>query len=110
MKKILQKISWKTRKWNTNFSLLNFYFNDKFERWGIELLKFQKNNKEYSLFSLIFILPNNVNINKILINKWDFVYLHNYLYEKYEKLDDIKIWGNMSKKDKLIYNILKKIV
>lgn len=38
MKKILEKIAWKTRKWNTRFNLLELFLHDGDEVWGITFL------------------------------------------------------------------------
>jgi len=110
MKKILEKISWETRNWNIKFSLFDIYLNDERNQWGIRIISILKGFSKYSFLSIIFRLPNKTSINRFVIDEWDFLYLYNYLYEKYEKLDDIRIYGKHNKRQVIIYKILEKIV
>lgn len=110
MKKLLEKISWKTRKWNIKFSLFNIYLNDDHKQWGIKILWIFNGVAKYSLLSFIFRLSDKTTINRFVVDEWDFLYLYNYLYEKYEKLDDIRIYGKHSKIQIIIYKILDRIV
>ena len=52
MKKLLQKIEWKTNGWDYKLSILNIHLHSSFVYWGLELMTFEIQSKEYSLIRL----------------------------------------------------------
>ena len=55
---LLQKISWRTRKWNLKINLLDVFIHDGDGCWGITIFEVVKDFRPYSLFSFEFRLPN----------------------------------------------------
>jgi hypothetical protein len=110
MKKILEKIEWKTRKWNARFNLLELFLHDGDEVWGITFFTFIVNYSPYSLFSFEFRLPNKTNIKNFNVTSWDILFLKQFLYQRYEELSDIKLWSKLNYRwEKILYHILSKI-
>lgn len=105
---ILQKVSWVTRKWNFKIQLCDIYIN-KQSTWGIEIFNIKNNFKSYSLFSILFRLPNGGSINRLVIDDFDFLFLHQYLWGFYDKLSDRKMWSGLSKLDSIKLSILEKL-
>jgi len=90
---ILEKISWKTRKWNFSFDLLQIDLHDNQSSWGFKLLNFSVNYYDYSLLAFFFRLPNKTMVKRFTIDHWDFLYLHRPLYKVYDKLNDRELWS-----------------
>lgn len=108
--KLLEKISWKTRKWNLKFHLFNLYLHDHDGSWGFNLLAFNYNFQFYSLLSFEFRLPDKTTVRKFTVNDWDFLWLYNPLWEIYDDLSESKLWGaKLSCWDKFRLSILDNI-
>ena len=98
MKKLLQKISWRTRKWNLSclnleFKLLCISLHDGSACWGFSLFTINKGYRKYSLISFEFRLPNGADRKYFDITDWDILFLHNYLWKQYDDLSDNKLWA-----------------
>jgi hypothetical protein len=90
MKKALEKISWATRKWNYEFELFSLQLHDQ---PGFNLFTIHISLKDYSLLAFKFRLPNKTNVKSFVIDDWDILFIHNYLWKQYDDLSDNKLWG-----------------
>jgi|AntAceMinimDraft_18_1070375.scaffolds.fasta_scaffold371485_1 hypothetical protein len=93
MKKLLEKISWVTRKWQYKFGLFDLLLHDHSGSWGFKLITLDINLRDYSLLAFKFRLPNKTTINTFVVDDWDILFLHNYLWKQYDNLSDSKLWG-----------------
>ena len=111
MKKILEKISWLTHRWNYKIQLCNIYLHDNHGSWGFSLLTLQKNFVDYSLLAFSFRLPNKTHVQQFTIDDWDILYTSRYLWKMYDTLSDRKMWsGNrLSRWDRFRLNLLSKL-
>lgn len=108
---LLEKISWRTRKWNLKINLLDIFLHDGDGCWGFTFLEIVHNFESRSLLSFEFRLPNGGSIKQFSIDNWDFLFIRRFLYNYWEKLDDLNMWqGGLSKWDKIKLNILNKIL
>ena len=91
MNRILEKIAWKTRRWNFKYqSFILYLHNDT--TWGFSIAVFTINNREYSMLSIQFRLPNKTNVKVLSLDHWDILFLRNYLFKKWDHLDDSYMW------------------
>ncbi len=90
---ILTKIAWKTRKWNYKFHVCDLYLRDRFGTWGIDLITFHSNLKNYSLFSIQIRLPNLTTVKRLSVDHLDLFFLRNYLFKVSNRLDDRMMWS-----------------
>jgi len=110
MKKLLEKISWSTRKWNYKFSLLNVNLHDHEGSWGLSICTFSVNFQTYSLFSIEIRLPNRTHVQRLVVDDWDFLFLSRPIYRKYDKLVDAEIYGaSLSIWDLIFIQLCKKL-
>lgn len=112
MKKILQKISWKTTRMNLKFSLLELLLHDHEEGWGINFFCITKDFRDYSLFRYEFRLPNGTHIRKFTVDYWDFMFMSTFLRKEYSDLSDRDLWSfNRKLKgwDRIKFEILSKL-
>jgi len=93
-KTFLEKISWKTRRWNFKFHLLNLYLHDGDESWGFNFFTFNVNFRFYSLLSFEFRLPNKTSVKRFTIDEWDFLFLYYPLWNRYDDFSERKLWGS----------------
>jgi hypothetical protein len=93
MNKILEKISWKTRRLNFCFQLFSLYLNNQ-DTWGFDLITFRSNYKNFSLLSFQFRLPNKTHVQTLTLDHWDVLFLRNYLWRLYDDLSDGQMWSN----------------
>ena len=107
---LLQKIAWKTRKWNLKVTLLDILIHDGDGSWGINLLDFEYNYRSHSLFCIDFRLPNGADIKNLTIDHFDFLYLRQPLWRAYDNLSETKLWSNnLSTFDEIKLVILEKL-
>jgi hypothetical protein len=90
MKRLLERISWLTRKWNCRFELFSLQFTSQL---GFRLFTIDMNHRDYSLLAFKFRLPNKTNVRYFVIDEWDILFIHNYLWQQYDDLSDSKLWG-----------------
>ena len=91
MNRILERISWKTRRWNFKYqSFILYLHNDT--TWGFSIAVFTINNREYSMLSIQFRLPNKTNVKVLSLDHWDILFLRNYLFKRWDHLDDSYMW------------------
>ena len=103
---LLQKISWKTRRWNLKLNLLDIFIHDGADCWGITIFEVVHNFKPYSLFSFEFRLPNGADRKVFQVTNWDFLFLNAFIYNKFDELSESILWG---KKPNLFERLLIKI-
>ena len=109
MKKLFKKLSWKLRKVNVGFTLLNFSYNSGFT---LNILTISKNYYDYSLFYISFRLPNGADIKYFVIDRMDIFFLHNYLHKMYEDLSERGMWSErgLGGYENFKFNILKRLL
>ena len=90
---LLQKINWKTRRWNLRFNLLNLYLHDGDQCWGFSFCEVIKDYRTYSLLSFEFRLPNGADRKVFDVTNWDFLYLSTPLFDKISDLNENIMWG-----------------
>jgi len=111
MRKLLQKIDWKTRKWNITIKFLEITLHDGNACWGFEFLQINRNYTPYALLAFEFRLPNGAERKVFSITNWDFLYLSTYISNWVSDNDESILWGNKpTGYKKVLYNILNKIV
>ncbi len=109
--KILQKIEWKTRRWNLKINLLDIFLHDGDRCWGFTLLEVVHDFKTRSLLAFEFRLPNGAEVKSFSIDNWDFLFLRSFMYKHWEELDDRKMWsGPLSRWDEFKLKMLGKIL
>jgi hypothetical protein len=107
---LLEKISWRTRRWNCKVTLLNVSLHDTHGCWGIEIGTAAINHRSYSLLSFEFRLPNGADRKVFQVTHWDLFYLRNFMYEWYDNMDDSILWGHEpSIIDNIKYKLCKKL-
>ena len=110
MNRLLEKIAWKTRRWNLKFSLLNL--SHKSNEITFDFVCFTISFRDYSLLSLHFRLPNKTTVKRFVVDSWDFLFLYNFLFTKWERLSDRALWSrnSLSTWEEIQLKILSKIV
>lgn len=91
--KLLQKIEWKTHRWNLKFNLMSIDLHDNDGCWGITIAEIIKDFRPYSLFSFEFRLPNNADRKYFQVTNWDLLYIATPLYKWMESMDEDMLWG-----------------
>jgi len=91
---LLQKISWKTRRWNFKINLLDIFLHDGNGCWGFTLLEIVKDYNSYSLLAFEFRLPNGADIKKFKVDNFDILFIGGPLKDWEMKLDDRILWGH----------------
>jgi len=109
IQKLLEKISWETRRWNVTFHFLDLYLHDQDGTWGFNLASFKINFHIYCLLSFEFRLPNKTHVKKFVVDHWDFFYLRHFLWNHLEYLEDKKTWVGLGKIENFQYKLLEKI-
>jgi hypothetical protein len=92
MRKILQKIAWKTNRWNYKFSLFNIYLGGDHNKFGVQIVNLSAGWRwEGSLLEITWCFPTvthrgmlNIDI-LFLFELWD-----NWCID----LSDRKLWGS----------------
>lgn len=90
---LLQKIGWKTRRWNLKFNLLDVYLHDGDQCWGFSLCEVIKDHRPYSLLSIEFRLPNGAERMNVQWTNWDLFYISTPFYDWYTDTIDNVLWG-----------------
>lgn len=92
MRKILQKIAWKTHRWNLKISLFNLYLGGDHDKFGFKLLNISNGILwEGSLFEITWAFPTVTHRGELVIDVL-------FLYEKWDNwcidMTDRKLWGS----------------
>ena len=90
---LLEKISWRTRRWNLKFNLLDLYLHDGDQCWGFSCCEVIKDYRTYSLLSFEFRLPNGAERRVFQITNWDILYLSTPFFDWYIDIIDNILWG-----------------
>jgi hypothetical protein len=91
---LLQKIAWKTRRWNFKINFLDIYLHDGDHCWGFTFFEIVKDFRPYSLLSIEFRLPNGANVKEFTVDNWDFLFLSTPLFDWTSNLDEAILWGH----------------
>jgi hypothetical protein len=111
LQKLLEKISWKTRKWNLKIQFFTLYLHDSDGCWGFELLSISNNFIKRSLLRLEFRLPNKTTVKVFHIDSWDILFMSYYLWRRLDNLEDRQMWSrNLSTWEKLQVIVLQKLM
>ena len=106
---LLQKIGWKTRKWNLKFNLLEVYLHDGDQCWGFSFCEVIKNYRSYSLLAIEFRLPNGAERTKIQWTRWDIFYISTPFYDWILDVQENVTWGHKPTRfEKLCLRIFNK--
>lgn len=92
MRKILQKIAWKTNQWTTKISLFNLYLGGDIHKFGFKILNIDKGFKwSGSLFEITWNFPTVTHGGELTIDIL-------FLFEKWDNwcidMDDRVLWGS----------------
>jgi hypothetical protein len=111
MNKFLEKLSWKLHKVNFRLVIFSTGYHGGTSSGNFMLLGFVNHYKESSLLSWSFRLPNKTHVSKFVIDSWDFLYLRNYFYDRYESLLDKELWNRsrITKMDRIKLKVLSKL-
>lgn len=109
--RFLEKVSWKLHRKNFKIVVFSAGFDGSTSSGHFILLGVVDHYKESSLLSWSFRLPNKTNVKRFITDGWDFFYLRNYLYKKYDSLLDKDLWtkSGMTKTDRVKFKILRKL-
>lgn len=91
---LLQKIAWRTRRWNIKFNLLDIFLHDGDHCWGFSFCEVIKDHRPYSLLAIEFRLPNGGNVKRFTIDNWDFFFISTPLYDRVSNLGESILWGH----------------
>jgi len=108
---LLEKVSWKLHRVNFKFVLFSAKYDGSNSAGGFAFFSITKQLRKSSLLSWSFRLPNKTNVKRFVTDRWDFLFLRNYLYGKYESLIDKDLWSRngMTKMDRVKFKILRKL-
>lgn len=108
---LLEKVSWKLHRVNFKFVLFSAKYDGSNSAGSFAFFSITKQLRKSSLLSWSFRLPNKTNVKRFVTDRWDFLFLRNYLYKKFESLIDKELWTvkGLSKWDRFKMRILRKI-
>lgn len=107
---LLQKISWKTRRWNLKFNLLEVYLHDGDQCWGFSFFEIIKGYRPYSLMSIEFRLPNGAERTHVQLTNWDLLFISTPLLGWVSNLEESMMWGYRPNWFKvMIFNLTSKL-
>jgi hypothetical protein len=109
--KFLEKVSWKLHRKNFRLVVFSAGYHGGTSSGHFIFLGFVDHYKESSLLSWSFRLPNKTHVSRFITDSWDFLYLRNYLYNRYESLIDKELWtlNRMTKMDRIKLKVLSKL-
>lgn len=109
--RFLEKVSWKLHRVNFRLVVFSAGYHGGTSSGHFIFLGVVNHYKESSLLAWSFRLPNKTNVTRFTTDTWDFLYLRNYLYKKYDSLIDKDLWSRngMTKMDKLKFKVLRKL-
>lgn len=64
---LLEKIAWRTRKWNLKINILDIFIHDGDGCWGFTFLEVVHNFKTRALLAFEFRLPNGETLNNSVL-------------------------------------------
>jgi len=106
---LLQKIAWKTRRWNLKINLLDIYLHDGDGCWGFTFFEVVKDFRPYAMLSFECRLPNGGNVKRFTIDNWDFMFLSTPLFDWLSDMEERKLWNSgMSRWESFWFSVLKR--
>ena len=111
IQKLLERISWKTRRWKIRVNLLDIYLHDHHGTWGFGILNASIGLYEYSLLAFECRLPNKTSVRKFSIDHWDILFLRRPLWKMYDDLSESQLWNprSLSKLDRFKLRLLNRL-
>lgn len=110
MKKLLRRISWETRRWNTQINVLKFYLHDNDSSWGFRLFEVVHKFRSYTLLGIDFRFPNGAEVKYFVVDNFDIFFLNRPLNKWANKYDENKMWVNCQNNlDDFKYKVIKTI-
>lgn len=109
--KFLEKVSWKLHRVSFKVSLFTVGYYGDASAFNFRVFTVLNKLHESSLLSFSFRLPNKTYVKSFVIDHWDFLFLRNYLYKKYERLIDKELWTvrGLTKNENLARRLLSKL-
>jgi len=89
---LLEKVSWKLHRVNFKFVLFSFKYDGSNSVGSFAFFSITNRLRKSSLLAWSFRLPNKTNVKRFVTDRWDFLFLRNYLYNKFESLVDKELW------------------
>lgn len=91
MRKILQKIAWKTNRWSTKITLFDIYLGGDHHRFGFRLLNIERGiMKQGSLFEITWSFPTVTHRGELNIDLF-------FMFDTWDSwcidMIDRKLWG-----------------
>lgn len=108
---LLEKVSWKLYRVNFKFVLFSAKYDGSNSAASFAFFSITKRLRKSSLLAWSFRLPNKTNVKRFVTDRWDFLFLRNYLYGKYDSLIDKDLWSRkgMTRMDRIKFKILRKL-
>ena len=89
---LLEKVSWKLHRVNFKFVLFSVKYDGSNSAGSFAFFTITNRLRKSSLLAWSFRLPNKTNVKRFVTDRWDFLFLRNYLYKKFENLIDKELW------------------
>ena len=91
MRKILQKIAWKTHRWGFKYSTFILYLGAEHNKFGFQIMNIKNGiTWEGSLFEITWTFPTATHRGDLTIDVL-------FLFEKWDRwcthMDDLELWG-----------------
>jgi len=88
----LEKVSWKLHRINFKVVLFSAKYDGSNSAVSFAFFSITNRLRTSSLLAWSFRLPNKTNVKRFVLDRWDFLFLRNYLYNKYDSLIDKELW------------------
>lgn len=88
----LEKVSWKLHRINFKVSLFSVKYDGSNSAGSFAFFSVTNRLRKSSLLAWSFRLPNKTNVKRFVTDRWDFLFLRNYLYNKFVSLIDKELW------------------
>ena len=107
----LEKVSWKLHRINFKVVLFSAKYDGSNSAGSFAFFSITNRLRKSSLLAWSFRLPNKTNVKRFVTDRWDFLFLRNYLYNKFLNLIDKELWTRkgLTKLDKFKMRILRKM-
>jgi hypothetical protein len=111
LNKFFEKVSWKLHRVNFKFNLFSIKYDGSNSAGSFAIFSITRRLRKSSLLSWSFRLPNKTNVKRFVTDSWDFLFLRNYLYKRYESLIDKELWTvrGLTKTEQFKRRILSKL-
>jgi len=109
--KFLEKVSWKLHRVSFKISLFTIGYYGDSSAFNFRVFTVLNKLHESSLLAFSFRLPNKTYVKRFVVDHWDFLFLRNFLYKKYESLIDKELWTvrGLTKTERFKRKVLSKL-